>query len=298
MAYAFQTPGFPYYIHHRSLEVSFTCFVHVCPNQMKGLWYFAGESSRLCDKAVGSSLFWGISIRAFNLSIHTPPMVGSWGIHQCNWATSLKTEAAIASRVSANVSRNGNCQEGDSDSVHLRAFNEVASEATWNGWNWTSYHLPGKPNLYPQGMPLLLPDYPRVTWTCRISLRALGKDRVKETKRLGQKMQLHGTPLVSKNPWDISRSHHHIFWKFSGAIPKDSCANCALKPWAFLTTPGAGCFMPTWLPAGSWGVHQLLATVPPSSTASLHADLLWPRDRCQTIWQAQQRDLMITLQKS
>lgn len=51
-----------------------------------------------------------------------------------------------------------------------------------------------------QGMPLLLPDYPRVTWTCRISLRALGKDRVKETKRLGQKMQLHGTPLVSKNP--------------------------------------------------------------------------------------------------
>ena len=105
----------------------------------------------------------------FNLSIHN---IWDWylsatygwevGIHQCNWATSLKTEAAVVSRVSVNVSRNGNCQEGDSDSVHLRAFNEVASEATWNGWNWTSYHLPGKPNLYAQRRPPLLPGYPWV----------------------------------------------------------------------------------------------------------------------------------------
>lgn len=73
IAYAFQTPGFPYYIHHRSLEVSFTCFVHVCPNQMKGLWYqyFAGESSRICKKKRLVQAFSEVSASGLSTSAST-----------------------------------------------------------------------------------------------------------------------------------------------------------------------------------------------------------------------------------
>ncbi len=127
---------------------------------------------------------------------------------------------------------------------------------------------------------------PMSTLTCRISLRALGKDRVKETKRLRQKWHSSSPPLL-----------HHTSITFSKSFrsnPLTQLCTCTLKPRAFLTTAGAGCFMPTWQNFRSWEVHQLLATVPPSSTASLHVDLLWPRVSNHLITQ---RDLLITSQK-